>query len=234
MENFRSRTIMLLGSDKADILKNSAVAVFGLGGVGSFCAEALARVGIGKMLVCDGDVVNPSNLNRQLYALNSTLGQSKASLARVRILDINPECEITALELFIGPDSDFSFLHGYDYCVDAIDDVRAKIALICWCSEHNIRIISAMGCGNRLKPELLYVTDIFKTANDPLARSVRQKLRGTGVRRLKVVASSEKPLTPVQSAIRPGEKRYSGSVSFVPPAAGLLLAKEVIFDICGL
>lgn len=234
MENLYDRTEMLLGTEKTDILKHSAVAVFGLGGVGSYCAEALARAGIGRLLVCDGDVVAPSNLNRQLYALSSTLGKPKALVARDRIADINPACAVSVIAEFITPETDLSFLAGYDYIVDAVDDVPVKLSLAVYCAGQGIKLISAMGCGNRLKPECLYVTDIFKTENDPLARSVRQKLRKTGVKKLKVVASSEPPLAPVRAADTPGKRRYPGSVSFVPSAAGLLLAKEVVCDLCGL
>jgi tRNA A37 threonylcarbamoyladenosine dehydratase len=234
MESLYDRTGMLLGAEKIDILKHSAVAVFGLGGVGSYCAEALARAGIGRLLVCDGDVVAPSNLNRQLYALSSTLGKQKACLARERIADINPSCEVTARAEFITPETDLSFLTGYDYVVDAVDDVPAKLALAVFCAGRGVRQIAAMGCGNRLRPECLYVTDIFKTVNDPLARSVRQKLRKTGVKKLKVVASKELPLTPLRAEYAPGQRRYPGSVSFVPSSAGLLLAKEVVCDLCGL
>lgn len=231
METIYDRTSRLLGNKNVETLKNSSVAVFGLGGVGSFCAEALARAGIGRMLVCDGDTVAPSNLNRQLFALTSTLGKAKAGLARDRILDINPRCAVTALAEYITPETDLSFLAGYDYVIDAIDDVRAKIALIIYCDANKIRIISSMGCANRLRPELLYATDIYKTSNDPLARRVRHALRESGVKSLRVVASSETPIAPSDES---AGKTPPGSVSFVPPAAGLLLAKEVVFGLCSL
>lgn len=207
-------------------LESSRVAVFGLGGVGSYAAEALARAGIGKMIICDGDTVSITNINRQLCALHSTVGMNKTDAVAKRLSDINPGIELRVVDRFITPEDDLSILLGCDYVADCIDDVPAKLAIIAFCKENGIPIISALGCGNRLDPEKLTVTDIYKTSGCPLARSVRSRLRKAGIDSLDVLFSSEEPLKP-RGATCPG------SVSFVPSVAGLIMAGKIIRSISG-
>lgn len=221
-----SRTERLIGEDALQKLKNSNIIIFGLGGVGSYTAEALARSGIGKMTVVDKDTVDITNINRQLYALRSTVGKPKAEVARERILDINPECEITAIQKMYLPENSEDFvLSQYDYIVDAIDNVTAKIDLAVKAEELGIPIISSMGTGNKLDPTAFKVSDIYKTSVCPLCRVMRTQLKKCGVKKLKVVYSEEMPKTD-------GE-RTPASISFVPPAAGLIIAGEVIKNIIG-
>ena len=221
-----SRTERLIGEDALQKLKNSNIIIFGLGGVGSYTAEALARSGIGKMTVVDKDTVDITNINRQLYALRSTVGKPKAEVAKARILDINPECEITAIQKMYLPENSEDFvLSQYDYIVDAIDNVTAKIDLAVKAEEFDIPIISSMGTGNKLDPAAFKVSDIYKTSVCPLCRVMRTQLKKRGVKKLKVVYSEEMPKTD-------GE-RTPASISFVPPAAGLIIAGEVIKDIIG-
>ncbi|MCM1300036.1 MAG: tRNA threonylcarbamoyladenosine dehydratase [[Eubacterium] siraeum] len=220
MEDFNSRTVSLLGEEGAEKLKNSRVAVFGLGGVGSYVTEALVRAGVGALLLVDGDVITPSNLNRQFYALRSTVGRDKTEVARERCLDINPNCQIEAVKAFLTPDNigDFS-LEACDYAVDAIDDVKAKKALIMRCKELDLPIISSMGTGNILDPSKLKIADIYQTSVCPLARVMRHDLRQLGVEKLTVLYSEE---------LRTVNCRPPASVSFVPSAAGLMIAGRVI------
>ena len=226
MEDIFSRTVSLLGEEKVDKLKNSAVAVFGLGGVGSYVVEALVRAGIGSLLLVDGDVIAPSNINRQLYALQSTIGRDKAEIARERCLDINPDGIIDARKAIVTADNIGDFpLENCSYAVDAVDDVRAKKAIILRCKELGVPIISSMGTGNKLDPSKLVMTDIYKTSVCPLARVMRHDLRQLGVESLKVLYSEE---TPVVSCHPPA------SVSFVPSVVGLMIAGEVVRDILGL
>lgn len=221
-----SRTERLIGEDALQKLKNSNIIIFGLGGVGSYTAEALARSGIGKMTVVDKDTVDITNINRQLYALRSTVGKPKAEVARERILDINPECEITAIQKMYLPENSEEFnLSQYDYIVDAIDNVTAKIDLAVKSEQLGIPIISSMGTGNKLDPAAFKVSDIYKTSVCPLCRAMRTQLKKRGVKKLKVVYSEEMPKTD-------GE-RTPASISFVPPAAGLIIAGEVIKNIIG-
>lgn len=217
---------MLLGSG-CDAVQNSSVAVFGLGGVGSYAAEALARAGVGKILLCDGDSVSITNINRQLCALNSTVGMPKTEVVAKRLADINPNVELTVIDRFVSPEDDLSFLADYTYIADCIDDVPAKLAIISSAKEYGVKIISALGCGNRLDPEKLTVTDIYKTSGCPLARSVRSKLRKLGIDSLDVLFSTEEPLKP-EGATCPG------SISFVPSAAGLIMAGKIIREISGI
>ena len=221
-----SRTERLIGEDALQKLKNSNIIIFGLGGVGSYTAEALARSGIGKMTVVDKDTVDITNINRQLYALRSTVGKPKAEVAKARILDINPECEITAIQKMYLPENSEDFvLSQYDYIVDAIDNVTAKIDLAVKAEEFDIPIISSMGTGNKLDPAAFKVSDIYKTSVCPLCRVMRTQLKKRGVKKVKVVYSEEMPKTD-------GE-RTPASISFVPPAAGLIIAGEVIKNIIG-
>ena len=215
----------MLGARALDKLKGSHVAVFGVGGVGGYAAEAIARAGVGKITLIDPDCVSVSNINRQIIALRSTVGKNKALVMKSRIADINPDCAVAALPVFYAADTegevDFS---DFDYVIDAIDTVKSKLLIIKRAKELNIPVISSMGAGNKLDPTRFRVTDIFKTSHDPLARAVRSELRKLGITSLKVVYSDEEPT---------GEKakRAPGSISFVPGAAGLALASEVILDL---
>lgn len=223
------RTEALLGAEAIMRLKNARVALFGVGGVGSFAAEALVRAGVGHLTFIDGDVVSETNLNRQLVALHSTLGRSKAHVMRERALDINPMADVTALDIFYtaetADDIDFK---SFDYVADAIDMVSSKLLIAEKCEEFGIRLISAMGAGNKLAPEAFIVCDIFKTDSCPLARVMRRELRARGIRKMNVVFSPEAPITPVLTA---EGKRIVGSVSFVPSSAGLVLAGKIIRDL---
>ena len=230
-----SRTELLLGDEGMEKLKNARVAVFGVGGVGGYAVEALARSGVGALDLIDDDVVAPSNLNRQIIALQSTVGKPKVEVAAARIADINPDCIVRTYRTFYTPDTagqfDFSL---YDYVIDAIDTVTGKIALVMQAQAAGTPIISSMGAGNKLDPLAFEVADIYKTSVCPLARVMRRELKKRGVKRLKVVYSREEALTPEgeieQDAVH--KKRATpGSVAFVPAVAGLILAGEVVKDI---
>ena len=227
-----SRTQMLLGPEALQRLRGARVAVFGLGGVGGYAVEALARGGIGALDLVDNDTVGESNLNRQLFALRSTLGLPKTEAARRRVLDINPGITVKTWELFYNADTADAFdLGAYDYIVDAIDTVSAKLLLIERAVRAQTPVISSMGTGNKLDPSLFRVEDLAKTSMDPLARVMRRELGKRGIRHLKVVFSPEEALTPQggrEEAERIGKRQIPGSVSFVPGAAGLILAGEVI------
>ena len=227
-----SRTQMLLGPEALQRLRGARVAVFGLGGVGGYAVEALARGGIGALDLVDNDTVGESNLNRQLFALRSTLGLPKTEAARRRVLDINPGITVKTWELFYSADTADAFdLGAYDYIVDAIDTVSAKLLLIERAVRAQTPIISSMGTGNKLDPSLFRVEDLAKTSMDPLARVMRRELGKRGIKHVKVVWSPEEALTPRggrEEAERLGKRQIPGSVSFVPGAAGLILAGEVI------
>lgn len=231
MEIRFARLAMLIGREGLERLGACRVAVFGLGGVGGYVCEALARSGIGEMELVDGDAVSPTNLNRQIIALGSTLGRPKAEVMAARIGDINPLCRVRARQVFFLPEGqeDFAF-EDYDYVVDAVDTVTAKLELAVRCRRAGTPLISSMGTGNKLNPGALRVADIFETSVDPLARVMRKELRKRKVEHLKVVYSEEKPLRPAHS--EEGE-RVPGSTAFVPAAAGLLLASEVVKDLLG-
>ena len=233
------RTALLIGEDGISALQSARVALFGVGGVGSFAAEALIRAGIGKLDLFDNDTVCPSNLNRQLIALHSTIGQFKVDAARDRLLDINPCAEIGAYRLFYLPETaDQVDLSRYDYIVDCIDTVSAKIDLAVRAAALKIPIIASMGTGNKLDPSAFEVADISRTSVCPLARVMRQELRRRGIEHLKVVYSREIPRTPLKDASSdaPTAARRStpGSVSFCPSVAGLIIAGEVIRDLTGI
>ena len=232
-----SRTEMLLGPGAVEKLRRARVAVFGLGGVGGYVVEALARGGIGALDLVDSDTVSQSNLNRQLLALRSTLGLPKTEAARRRILDIDPGITVKTWELFYNADTADAFdLGAYDYIVDAIDTVSAKLLLAERAVAAGTPIISSMGTGNKLDPSAFRVADLAKTSMDPLARVMRRELGKRGIRHLKVVFSSEEALTPQggrEEAESLGKRQIPGSVSFVPGAAGLILAGEVIRHIAG-
>ena len=238
MENCFSRTELLFGRAAMEKLAGSRVAVFGVGGVGGFVTEALARSGIGALDLIDHDCVSLSNLNRQIIALRSTVGMRKVDVARARILDINPDAVVRTYPVFYTPETagDFDF-RQYDYVVDAIDTVTGKIGLVMQAKEAGTPIISSMGAGNKIDPSAFEVADLFSTSVDPLARVMRTELKKRGVKRLKVVYSREKPIAPhaVEDSDEPaaGRRSVPGSCAFVPSAAGLVLAGEVIRDLIG-
>ena len=233
-----ARTRLLLGDEAVDRLKSCRVAVFGVGGVGGFAVEALARAGIGALDLIDSDRVALSNLNRQVLALRSTLGQDKADAARDRVLDINPDCRVTVHKTFYLPENrgqfDFTL---FDYVVDAIDTVKGKLSLAEQAQAAGTPLISAMGAGNKLDPTAFRVADITETSVCPLARVMRAECKRRGIRRLKVVYSTETPRRPVKAPEdQPGPVRRDipGSVSFVPAVMGMILAGEVIKDLARL
>lgn len=227
MENQHTRTIAVLGEAAIKKLKNSRIAVFGVGGVGSYTVEALARAGVGAIDLIDNDIFNVTNINRQLYATHKTIGQYKVDVARDRILEINPECKVTAYKMFYMPENaDTIDLSQYDYIVDAIDTVSAKVELIVRANKLGVKIISSMGTGNKLHPEMFEVADIYKTSVCPLAKVMRTRLKKEGVKKLKVVYSKEEPITNPDNII--------GSVPFVPSVVGLIIAGEVVKDLLNL
>ena len=228
-----SRTEMLLGADAMDRLARSRVAVFGVGGVGGYVCEALARSGVGALDLIDKDKVAVSNINRQIIATRETVGREKTEVMRERILSINPEARVRVYPCFFLPENADSFPFGeYDYVVDAVDTVTAKIALVMKAGECHIPIISSMGAGNKLDGSLFHVTDIYQTKVCPLARVMRRELKKRGVKELKVVYSEEKPILPKGEPESGDETRKSpGSTAFVPSAAGLLIAGEVVKDL---
>ena len=229
------RTEMLLGSEALTRLQSARVAVFGLGGVGGYVVEALARSGVGSLDLIDSDTVSVSNLNRQILATHSTVGMLKVDAARNRVLDINPACNVKTWPVFYTPDTADSFdFTQYDYIVDAIDTVTGKLALVERAKAAGTPIICCMGTGNKLDASAFQVADISKTTMCPLARVMRRELAKRGIRHLKVVYSQEETLTPTgweEEAAALGKRQIPGSVAFVPGAAGLILAGEVIKDI---
>ena len=233
------RTRLLLGSGAMERLRRAHVIVFGVGGVGGYAVEALARSGVGALTLVDNDKVSVTNLNRQILALHSTLGKYKVDAAAERIADIAPDCRVTALRLFYLPDTADRFdFRDYDYIVDAIDTVSGKLMLAERAQEAGVPIISSMGAGNKLDPTAFEVADIYETSVCPLARIMRKELRKRGVERLKVVYSREEPLRPLEQPSEPpdperGRRDTPGSVAFVPSAAGLILAGEVVRDLIG-
>ncbi|MCI1958515.1 MAG: tRNA threonylcarbamoyladenosine dehydratase [Clostridia bacterium] len=233
MEERLIRTAMLIGNDNIEKLKNSTVLIFGLGGVGGNAAEAIARSGVGHMILVDNDTVSVSNINRQVIALNSTVGMPKTKVCERRLKDINPEIDIKLYNCFFLPGNNDIIKRGkIDYIVDAIDTVTGKIEIIMQAQEKNIPVISSMGTAYRLDPSCLEVTDIYKTSGCPLAKVMRKELRDRNVKKLKVVYSTEKAIKPVFTIDKEGErKRTPASSSFVPPAAGLLIASQVIRDL---
>ena len=233
-----SRTALLMGSEAVDRLGSCCAALFGVGGVGGFAAEAMVRAGLGGIDLFDDDVVCASNLNRQIVALHSTLGRPKVEVMRERLLDINPDVDAVARQMFYMPEHAGEIeWERYDYIVDCIDTVTAKLDLIVQAARRGIPIISAMGAGNKLDPTAFEVADISKTSVCPLARVMRQELRKRGVEHLKVVYSREPARVPraEESAEAPqaGRRSTPGSVSFCPSVAGLILAGEVVKDLSG-
>ncbi len=258
-----SRTSLILGEDAVRALRNCRIAIFGVGGVGGHAMEALARTGIGTLDLIDSDTISVSNLNRQIIATRENLGRLKVDVAKERIHSIDPETEVNAIALFYLPDTAGKIpFEKYDYIVDATDTVAAKVDLVLQAKKYGIPIISAMGCGNRMSPEKLVCTDIYKTETDPLARIMRKELRARDVVALKVVYSTETPIRPARDSAcdmedsfeanskeatcesreskeysepMPGGTRFKrmppGSNAFVPGAAGLLIASQVIKDL---
>ena len=229
------RTAMLLGEAAVERLRSARVAVFGIGGVGGYTVEALARSGIGQIDLIDSDTVSRSNINRQILATHSTVGMPKVEAAKLRILDINPECVVRSHQVFYTPETADSFdFREYDYIVDAIDTVTGKLALVERAVAVNTPIICCMGTGNKLDAAAFQVADISKTTMCPLARIMRKELGKRGIKHLKVVYSQEEALTPTgweEEAAALGKRQIPGSVAFVPGAAGLILAGEVVKDI---
>ena len=227
-----SRTEMLVGADSIKKLSTSRVAVFGIGGVGGYVAEALARAGVGAIDLIDNDVVSESNINRQIIALSSTVGQLKTEVMRQRILDINSEAEIRCINKFVLPDNidEFDF-SAYDYVVDAIDTVSGKLAIIEKAYREGVPVISSMGTGNKLDPTRFEIADINKTSVCPLARVMRYELKKRGVKKLKVLYSKEEPIKPTNIQNNDKMKAVPGSISFVPSVAGLIIGGEVIKDL---
>ena len=228
-ENQFERTALLLGKASVERLARKRVAVFGVGGVGSFVCEGLVRAGIGAIDIVDKDTVALSNLNRQLIALHSTVGKNKVDVLEERLKDINKNLIIKKYKCFFLPETSETFdFREYDYVVDAIDTVTGKIELILKAKEAGVPIISAMGAGNKLDPTAFQVSDIYKTSVCPLARVMRRELKKRGVEKLKVVYSKEEPIKP---QFEEGEEVVPGSVSFVPPALGLIIAGEIVKDL---
>lgn len=235
-KNRFQRTALLLGDEACDKIKNSKVIIFGVGGVGGYAAEALARSGVGSISLVDRDTVSITNINRQIIALSSTVGRYKTEVMKERILDINPEACVTVHNCFYMPENSGSFdFSEYDYVIDAVDTVTAKLEIIMRAKECGVPVISSMGAGNKLDPARFAVADIYKTSVCPLARVMRSELRKRGVKKLKVVYSTEEARRPA-GASNPDEhgKISPGSIAFVPSVAGLILASEVIKDLSGI
>jgi tRNA A37 threonylcarbamoyladenosine dehydratase len=230
-----TRTALLLGEDAMRKLNRSRVAVFGIGGVGGYAVEALARSGVGAFELIDRDVVSESNLNRQIIATHKTIGRGKTEVMAERIHDINPDAQVTQHKCFYLPETadQFDFTQ-YDYIIDAVDTITAKIEIILRAQKAGVPVISSMGAGNKLDPSKFEAADIYKTSVDPLARVMRRELKKRGVRKLKVVYSKEEPIKPlgrIEADPEAGRKDVPGSAAFTPAAAGLLIASEVVKDL---
>ena len=235
MENQFSRTELLIGKEAAQKLKKSKVAIFGVGGVGSFVVEGLARAGIGNFILIDNDKVSITNINRQIIATTKTVGMSKVDVAKSRILEINPNANVEVREEFFMPDSPEFLDNTVSYIVDAIDTVTAKIELVVRAKKLNIPIISCMGTGNKLDPTRFEITDIYKTSVCPLAKVMRKELKARNIDKLKVLYSKEEPIKvnfeDYEAKECTDKSRVPGSISFVPSVAGLIIAGEVVKDI---
>ena len=228
------REELLIGKENVKKLKNSHVIIFGLGGVGGFTVEALVRAGVEELTVVDFDTVDITNLNRQIIATHESVGRDKVQLIKERALSINPEIKINAFKEKFNKESEGIFFEGktYDYTIDAIDLVTCKLDLITICKEKNIPIVSSMGTGNKLNPTMLEVADINKTSVCPLARVMRKELKKRRIKKVKVIYSKEEPMKPFNDSGSREKMRNVGSVSFVPSVAGLIIASEVVKDIC--
>lgn len=232
MDKRFEREAMLIGEEALSVLSRSRVALFGVGGVGAAAAEALARGGVGIIELIDNDTVSVTNINRQLCALDSTVGMPKVEAVANRLRDINPNIEIVERQMFFLPDTELDF-SGYDYVIDAIDTVSAKVEIAVRSAAAGVRMISCMGTGNKLDPTALTVTDLAKTSVCPLARVMRRELRARGITHLKVVYSTEEPVRRVVEDGAEHGKHPPASISFVPPVAGFIAASEAIRDIIG-
>lgn len=230
-----NRTAMLFGDDAIELLSRKRVAVFGLGGVGGYVVEALARSGIGALDLIDHDVVSISNRNRQIIALEDTVGKKKTEVVKERVKKINPDCKVTCYDCFYLPETAEQFpFHLFDYVVDAVDTVTAKLDLIVRAEQGSIPIISCMGTGNKMDPSKLQIADIYKTTICPLARVMRRELKARGIKKCNVVYSTETPLCPIMmEEPDPGRRSTPGSTAFVPASAGLLMASKVVRDFVG-
>ena len=230
------RTELLVGEEGINKLHNSKVIVFGIGGVGSFVVEALTRAGVGNLILVDNDTICISNINRQIHARQSTVGMIKVEAMKERVISINPNCNVEAKQVFITAENISEIIPSdVDYVVDAIDTVTSKLALAEYCYKNNINIISSMGTGNKIDPTQFRVSDVLKTKVCPLAKVMRYELRKRGVKKLKVVYSEEMPMTPDKGRAVPSQKRQTpGSISFVPPVAGMIIGGEVIKDLTGI
>lgn len=222
MENQFSRTELIIGKEKLEVLKKAKVAVFGIGGVGSYVIEGLARIGIGNFILVDKDEVSISNINRQIIATHATVGKDKVEVAKARILEINPNAKVEIYKEFFMPETSGILDESIDYIVDAIDTVTAKIELIVRANKLNIPIISCMGTGNKMDPTKFEIADIYKTSVCPLAKVMRKELKGRGIKKLKVLYSKEEAIK---------TEGNIGSLSFVPSVAGLIISGEVIKDL---
>ncbi len=233
MSNQFSRTELLVGAETMERYKNARVAVFGVGGVGSYVVEALARSGIGTLDLIDSDAVSLTNINRQIIATHSSIGRFKVDVARERVLDINPEAVVNTYHCFYLPDTADQFhFNSYDYVVDAIDTVTGKLELIMQANRCHTPVISSMGAGNKLDASAFEVADIYETSVCPLAKVMRRELKKRGIEKLKVVYSRETPLAPQMNQEQTdGRRQIPGSMSYVPAAAGLILAGEVLRDL---
>ena len=228
MQNQFSRTELVIGKENVEKLNKAKVAIFGLGGVGSYVLEGLARAGIGNFILIDKDEVDVTNLNRQIIATHKTIGKPKVEVAKERIMDINPNVNVEIYQEFFMPETEGILDNTIDYIVDAVDTVTAKIELVVRANKLNIPIISSMGTGNKLDPTRFEVADIYKTSVCPLAKVMRKELKARGVKKLKVVYSEEEP---IKTNKNENGKQVPGSISFVPSVAGLIIAGEVVKDI---
>ncbi len=235
MDEKFSRTEMLIGNEGMNKLNKAKVAIFGLGGVGSFVCEGLARSGVGNFILIDYDKIDESNINRQLIATVKTIGKYKVDLMKERILEINPNANVEVYKEFYLADSKIDIItKDLSYAVDCVDTIMAKIAIICNCDAINVPVISSMGTGNKLDPTMFEVADIYETSVCPLARIMKKDLRKRNIEKLKVVYSKENPMNTNDCAINQNKKyKVKGSISFVPSVAGLIIASEVIKDIIG-
>lgn len=240
MQEWYSRTEMLFGHEAIEALAAARVAVFGVGGVGGYAVEVMARSGVGRIDLIDNDTVSITNINRQIIALNSNVGQYKVDVARQRVLDINPQCDVRAIRMFYLPEEANNIdLSEYDYVVDCIDTIKAKIDIAIRCHELGVPVISSMGAANKLDPTMFRVTDLSKTSMDPIARIMRKKLRKVGIEHLKVVYSEEQPEkatdcdAPDDNATT-SKRPVPASNAFVPAAAGIIIGGEVVKDIIGI
>lgn len=240
MQEWYSRTEMLFGHEAIEALAAARVAVFGVGGVGGYAVEVMARSGVGHLDLIDNDTVSITNINRQIIALNSNVGQYKVDVARQRVLDINPQCDVRAIRMFYLPEeADNIDLSEYDYVVDCIDTIKAKIDIAIRCHELGVPVISSMGAANKLDPTMFRVTDLSKTSMDPIARIMRKKLRKSGIEHLKVVYSEEQPEKATDSDApddnaTTSKRPVPASNAFVPAAAGIIIGGEVVKDIIGI